>query len=391
MAAQPIRISVSATADASGNAQIKQVLDNSRYLVLVFTGFTLGTGPGASWSMFLENDPVLFDLGSKVTLGPVLLNPMEQVTIKIAGLPAGAGIQGSFWCTAGASAHEVLPYFVSPARGNVLAAQPDKALPGSPFSVGVGNNVIITVTVDASAHAIEILPDSSFQLSLAASQSVYVQGHTTGVVMDTVTVPSVGATIPAGSIRLRVSPAVEEVIDIVFARVSQAGKVYVNEVLTDEVVTTAGNAYGSPLPVELASASTLVRQQVVPVDSATGLELPQAYDYHAYSAPAAGSAASASVTALPSNSQMLDTLIATVVQQSGGAFSSAVVVRDGPSGTGAIIAEFQMGCTATAGDKDKIAIQGLRLAGSHAHALTVEFQTGAAGVVQIIFMGTFAR
>lgn len=265
MAAQPIRISVSATADAQGNAQIKRVLDNSRYLVLVFTGFTLGTGPGASWSMFLENDPVLFDLGSQVTLGPVLLNPMEQATINIAGLPAGAVVQGSFWGTAGDTPAEVLPYFVSPARGNVLAAQPDKALPGSPFTLTNGADVTITTTVDAAAHAIEIVAGPGFTIDLGAGSSVTVKGHTTGAVMDIAAVPSRGAPATSmGEIKLRVSPAVEEVIDIIFSSVtSLSGQIWVNEILTDEVVTVVGNAYGSPLAVKLTDASPAVTQQVI--------------------------------------------------------------------------------------------------------------------------------
>ena len=189
---RPVRVDLTGTTDANGNATIK--------VPLPFTGawynvkFSLSTSAPAEWAVLLSGTAVTYGRGRRVTLGPELIQDGETVTINVTTGPPTAAIIGSMNGSAGMPDEMLRTYAPQPNTISVDAAAEVETLASVK---GIGN--VTTTGIPVPAHV------NTIGYALAAAgpgglTALSISGEQTGIVYFSHTAAQAQMGSPAQSV-----------------------------------------------------------------------------------------------------------------------------------------------------------------------------------------------
>jgi hypothetical protein len=360
---RPLRVDLTGTTDASGNASIR--------VKLPVTGewhdvkFALSTTGPAEWALLVSGTAITYGRGRRVTLGPELIQDGEQVTVTITGGPVLAPIVGS--ATGRSGDPETITAQWGPQPNTIAldaaiprqklypdgtAIPPDPATPS--LTILSGGNATVRFTLPAGTVLLRVLATAG--AGVAFGYSLLVLGHQSGE-------QYYGLVVTPGSVLRVPNPTLPLTIPVEFDWDQQ-----VDVSITYDAAAASGKFFFSalfaPEPPGQAGASQAVN--VLP----GGVVRPQKYDWFVSSKFNTGQTPSIAspaivgqVPVLAAYTAFLGTFGAVAVQAYDVTFtanpSAAVVWRDG------------LGLPAVAGQADRAKQTGLAAEGAAGDAITM--------------------
>lgn len=183
---RPLRVDLTGTTDASGNASIR--------VKLPVTGewhdvkFALSTTGPAEWALLVSGTAITYGRGRRVTLGPELIQDGEQVTVTVTGGPVLAPIIGSATGRSGDPDTITAQWGPQPNTIALDTSNPRQKLypDGVPIpvitntpsvTIASGGNATVRFTLPTGTVAVRILANAS---GIFFGYSLLVTGHQSG-------------------------------------------------------------------------------------------------------------------------------------------------------------------------------------------------------------------
>lgn len=151
----PIDVDLVGTTDSNGNLTIQRVVRPAYWSMMYATVQAAGSG---QWTLGVESSARCYQLGTNALLGPIILRPGQQATLKVAGASPKTAVTGSLWgfqgeAQDGSDLVALLPSIMSAGSlvlPNNLLTQPTGGAASGSFPVPVGTESLSVTAIAGS-------------------------------------------------------------------------------------------------------------------------------------------------------------------------------------------------------------------------------------------------